>query len=174
MSFVGIFRKYAFKWRIFSFISKSIASSMTPHLMYSFLIVAFSGINLALLAQASCLDFILSMNFFDFSIVLLASASTYWNELCLCPKRGLYQSSNKILHIEIWLRTRVIIILVSRISSIAIVWKQYDNNILSSFDSFTTVYSLLFLFALNLISAVDMNMQIVLFTKSTDTTFPKC
>jgi hypothetical protein len=61
----------------FSLSLASIASSMTPHLMYSFLIVAFSGINLALLVQASCLDFILSMNFFDFSIVLLASASTY-------------------------------------------------------------------------------------------------
>ena len=33
-----------------------------PHLMYSFLIVGFSGINLALLAQASCVDLILFMN----------------------------------------------------------------------------------------------------------------
>jgi hypothetical protein len=62
--------------------------------MYSFLIVAFSGIDLALLAQASCLDFILFMNLVDFSIALLAFASTFSKELCLCPKRGLSQSNN--------------------------------------------------------------------------------
>jgi hypothetical protein len=56
--------------------------------MYSFLIVAFSGIDLALLTQASCLDFILFMNLVDFSIALLAFASTFSNEVCLCPKRG--------------------------------------------------------------------------------------
>jgi hypothetical protein len=60
--------------------------------MYSFLIVAFSGIDLALLAQASCLDLILFMNLVDFSIVLFAFASTFCNEVCLCPKRGLSQS----------------------------------------------------------------------------------
>ena len=60
--------------------------------MYSFLIVAFSGINLALLAQASCLDLILFMNLFDFSIALLACASTFSNELRLRPNIGLFQS----------------------------------------------------------------------------------
>ena len=62
--------------------------------MYSFLIVAFSGIDLALLAQASCLDLILFMNLVDFSIALLAFASTFCNEVCLSPKRGLLQSSD--------------------------------------------------------------------------------
>jgi hypothetical protein len=57
--------------------------------MYSFLIVAFSGIDLARLTQASCLDFILFMNLVALSVVLLASASNSCNELLLCPKRGL-------------------------------------------------------------------------------------
>jgi hypothetical protein len=62
--------------------------------MYSFLIVAFSGIDLALLAQASCLDFILFRNLVDFSIVLLAFASTFCNEVRVHPKRGLSKLSN--------------------------------------------------------------------------------
>jgi hypothetical protein len=62
--------------------------------MYSFFIVAFSGIDLALLARASCLDLILFMNLVDFSIALLAFAITFSNEVRLCPKRGLSQSSN--------------------------------------------------------------------------------
>ena len=62
--------------------------------MYSFLIVAFSGIDLALLAQAICLDFILFMNLVDFSIALLAFSSTFCNEVRLFPKRGLSQSTN--------------------------------------------------------------------------------
>jgi hypothetical protein len=62
--------------------------------MYSFLIVAFSGIDLALLAQASCLDLILFMNLVDFSIALFAFASTFCNEVGVFPKRGLYQSNN--------------------------------------------------------------------------------
>ena len=41
--------------------------------MYSFLIVAFSGIDLTLLAQASCLNLILFMNLVDFSITLLVT-----------------------------------------------------------------------------------------------------
>ena len=41
----------------------SVHNSRFPHLMYSFLIVAFSGIDLDLLAQASSLDFILLNNF---------------------------------------------------------------------------------------------------------------
>src|SRR5919197_333490 len=65
-------------------------------LMYSFLIVAFSGSDLALLAQPSCLDFILSMKLIDFSIALLAFASTFSNEVRLFPKRGLCQSSNDL------------------------------------------------------------------------------
>jgi hypothetical protein len=59
-----------------------------PAVTYSFLIVAFSGIDLALLAQASCLVFILFMNLVDFSIALFAFASIC-NEVCLFPKRGL-------------------------------------------------------------------------------------
>jgi hypothetical protein len=51
--------------------------------MYSFLIVAFSGIDLALLVQASCLDLILFMNLVALSVVLLASASNFCNELLL-------------------------------------------------------------------------------------------
>jgi hypothetical protein len=43
--------------------------------MYSFLIVAFSGIDLALVAQASCLDLILFMNLVALLVVLLAVAS---------------------------------------------------------------------------------------------------
>jgi multisubunit Na+/H+ antiporter MnhC subunit len=62
--------------------------------MYSFLIVALSGIGLALLAQASCLDLILFMNLVDFSIVLLTFASTFCNEVCLYPKSGLFQSTD--------------------------------------------------------------------------------
>ena len=57
-----------------------------------FLIVVFSGIVFALLAQASCLDFILFMNVVDFSIALLAFASTFSNEVRLFLKRGLSQS----------------------------------------------------------------------------------
>ena len=59
-----------------------------------FLIVVFSGIVFALLAQASCLDFILFMNLVAPSVVLLAFASNFCNELLLCPKRGLFQSTN--------------------------------------------------------------------------------
>jgi hypothetical protein len=62
--------------------------------MYSFLIVAFSGIDVALLLQASCLDLILFMNLVDFSIALLAFATTFSNELRLSPKRGLSQSNS--------------------------------------------------------------------------------
>jgi hypothetical protein len=61
--------------------------------MYSFLMVAFSGIDLTLLAEASCLDFILFMNFVDFSVVLLAFASNFCNEVRLDPKRSLFQST---------------------------------------------------------------------------------
>jgi hypothetical protein len=62
--------------------------------MYSFLIVAFSGIDLARLTQASCLDFILFMNLVALSVLLLAFASNFCNELLLYPKRGLFQSNN--------------------------------------------------------------------------------
>jgi hypothetical protein len=55
---------------------------------------AFSGIDLALLAQESFLDLILFMNFVAPSIVLLAFASTFCNEVCLFSKRGLSQSTN--------------------------------------------------------------------------------
>jgi hypothetical protein len=65
--------------------------------MYYFLIVAFSGIDLALLEQASCLDLILFMNVVDFSIALLVFASTFSNEVRLCPKRDLSQSNNGFL-----------------------------------------------------------------------------
>jgi hypothetical protein len=54
---------------------------------------AFSGIDLALLAQESVLDLILFMNFVALSIVLLA-ASTFCNEVCLFSKRGLSQLTN--------------------------------------------------------------------------------
>jgi hypothetical protein len=60
--------------------------------MYSFLIVAFFGIDLALTAQASCLDFILFRNLVALSVVLLAFASNFCNELHLFPKIGLFQS----------------------------------------------------------------------------------
>jgi hypothetical protein len=56
--------------------------SKNPHLMYSFLIVAF---------------FILFMNLVDFSIALLASASIFCNEVRLLPKRGLCKSSSFVL-----------------------------------------------------------------------------
>lgn len=65
--------------------------------MYSFLIVAFSGIDLALLAQATCLDLILFMNLVALSVVLLAFASNFCNEVCLFPKRGLLKSIDVIL-----------------------------------------------------------------------------
>jgi hypothetical protein len=58
-----------------------------PQVTRSFLIVAFSGTDLALLAQASCLDFILFMNLVALSVVLLAFASNFCNELLLSPKR---------------------------------------------------------------------------------------
>ncbi|HEY6885916.1 MAG TPA: hypothetical protein VI278_17935 [Nitrososphaeraceae archaeon] len=51
-----------------------------PHLMYSFLIVAFLGIDLAQLAQAGCLDLILFRN-----LVALGVASNF-NEVRLFPK----------------------------------------------------------------------------------------
>jgi hypothetical protein len=60
-----------------------------------------SGIDLALLAQASCFDLILFMNLVDFSIALLAFASTFCKEARLCPKRGLSQSSDGL-----WLFSR--------------------------------------------------------------------
>jgi hypothetical protein len=66
-------------------------------LTYSFLIVAFCGIDLGLLTQASCLDLILFMNLVDFSIVLFAFASVFCNEVRLLPKRGLLQSSHGFL-----------------------------------------------------------------------------
>jgi hypothetical protein len=46
-------------------------------LWQNLLTFAFSGIDLVLLAQASCLDFILFMNLVDFSIALLAFASNF-------------------------------------------------------------------------------------------------
>jgi hypothetical protein len=58
-----------------------------------FLIVAFSGIDLALLAQASCLDLILFMNLVALSVVLLAFTSNFCSELFLFPKRGPSQSN---------------------------------------------------------------------------------
>lgn len=58
------------------------------------LIVAFSGIDLALLAQATCLDFILFKNLVALSVVLLAFASNFCNEVCFFPKSGLLKSSN--------------------------------------------------------------------------------
>jgi hypothetical protein len=51
--------------------------------MYSFLIVAFSGIDLALLAQASCLDLIL----FRYLAVLFACAITFSNVVRLRRNR---------------------------------------------------------------------------------------
>lgn len=68
--------------------------------MYSFLIVAFPGIDLALLAQANCLDRILFMNFVDFSIALLAFASTFCKEVRLCPE-GLLQSGDDFLLLSV-------------------------------------------------------------------------
>jgi hypothetical protein len=65
--------------------------------MYSFLTVAFSGIDLALVKQASCFDFILFMNLVDFSIALFVFASTFSIEVRLYPKRGLSQSSSDFL-----------------------------------------------------------------------------
>jgi hypothetical protein len=53
--------------------------------------------NLALFAQASCLDLILFMNLVDFSIALLAFASTFCKDVGLSPKRGLSQSSDGLL-----------------------------------------------------------------------------
>jgi hypothetical protein len=70
--------------------------------MYSFLIVAFSGIDLALLAQASCLDLILFMNLVALSVVLLAFASNFCNELLFCPKRGLLQSTKGFWLLSLW------------------------------------------------------------------------
>jgi hypothetical protein len=64
--------------------------------MYSFLIVAFLGIDLALTAQASCLDFILFRNLVALSVVLLAFASNFCNELHLFPK-------NRFIPIDWWL-----------------------------------------------------------------------
>jgi hypothetical protein len=55
------------------------------------------GIDLTLLAQASCLDLILFMNLVALSDVLLAFASNFCNEVRLFPKRGLFQSSNGLL-----------------------------------------------------------------------------
>jgi hypothetical protein len=63
--------------------------------MYSFLIVAFSGIGLALLAQASSLDFILFMNLVDFSIAFVMKCAyvqkvVYSNQMiasCYCLYR---------------------------------------------------------------------------------------
>ena len=66
--------------------------------MYSFLIVAFPGIDLALLAQAICLDFILFMNLVDLSIDLLAFASNFWNEVGVCPKSALFQSVSHLVN----------------------------------------------------------------------------
>jgi uncharacterized membrane protein len=63
------------------------------HLTYSFLIVAFSGINLALVIHAASLDLILVTNLFDFSITLLALASVFSSKLC--PRlRRLFRSGN--------------------------------------------------------------------------------
>src|ERR687889_598516 len=73
-----------------------------PHLMYSFLIVAFSGIDLALLAHASCLDLILFMNLVALSVVLLAFASTFCNEVHLFPKRGLLKSIDGFLLLSLY------------------------------------------------------------------------
>jgi hypothetical protein len=70
--------------------------------MYSFLIVAFSGIDLALLAQASCLDLILFRNLVTLSVVLLAFASKFCNELFLFPKRGLFQLSDDVWPFSPW------------------------------------------------------------------------
>ena len=55
--------------------------------MYSFLIVAFFGIDLALLAQATCLDLILFMNLVALSVVLLAFANNFCNEVLLISKK---------------------------------------------------------------------------------------
>src|SRR5918911_518199 len=65
--------------------------------MYSFLIVAFSGTDLALFTQSSCLDFILFKNLVAFSVVLLAFASNFCNEVCLFPKKGLLKSIEFLL-----------------------------------------------------------------------------
>jgi len=65
--------------------------------MCSFLIVGFTGIDSALLAQASCLDLTLFMNLVDFSIALLAFASSFCNEVRLSRKRGLLQSGDDFL-----------------------------------------------------------------------------
>jgi hypothetical protein len=70
--------------------------------MYSFLIVAFSGIDLALLTQASCLDLILFMNLVALSVVLLAFASTFCNEVHLFPKRGLPKSIDGFLLLSLY------------------------------------------------------------------------
>jgi hypothetical protein len=75
--------------------------------MYSFLIVAFSGIDLALLAQGSCLDLILFMNLVALSVILLAFARNSCNEVCLFPKRGLLNqllSSYCYLYVEMLIR----------------------------------------------------------------------
>lgn len=75
--------------------------SLFPHLMHSFFIVVFSGIDLALLARASHLDLILFMNLIDLSIALLAFTSTFCNELLLGPKSP--------IQIDLWLPTLVFI-----------------------------------------------------------------
>jgi hypothetical protein len=71
--------------------------------MYSFLIVTFSGIDLALLAQASRLDFILFRNLVALSVVLLAFASSFCNEVCLFPKRGLLKSIDGFLVLSLYI-----------------------------------------------------------------------
>src|ERR687888_20710 len=72
-------------------------ASFFPHLMYSFLIVAFAGNDLALVIQASSLDLILFMNLVDFSSVLLAFSSTLNSDFVRLPRgknKGLSQSIN--------------------------------------------------------------------------------
>jgi nucleotide-binding universal stress UspA family protein len=63
--------------------------------MYSFLIVAFSGIDLAPLAEATCFDLILFRNLVDFSIASLAFAITFSNEVRLCQKRYTYRNTSE-------------------------------------------------------------------------------
>lgn len=54
--------------------------------------MAFSRIDLALLAQASCLDLILFRNIVALSDVLLAFASNFCNEVRLLPKKDSLKS----------------------------------------------------------------------------------